>query len=124
MKINRILIIVLLNVLLFFNIFTACNKNTDKNLSIDLSSSSNLAISKKWVVINTAYAAFRSSYSENARIEAPGRLGDVYCIEGHHITKDNENWYLFDKGWLSSSSIIIFDNKLQAEYAAKNLKNK
>ena len=102
------------------SVFVSCKKS-DSSLLVDLSASSNLAVSKKWAIINTVYVAFRSSYDSKADIKAPGRLGDIYCVMGHHISKDGKNWYQFDKGWLPASSVVIYDNKLQAQFAAKKL---
>jgi len=115
---NKLLLLML--PFLIANVFVSCKK-ANENTVIDLSESSNLAVSEKWALINTVYVAFRSSYDDTAEIKAPGRLGDIYCIRGHHITAEGENWYLFDKGWLPASSIVIYDNKLQAQFAAKKL---
>lgn len=119
---NKSSIFLILCITALFTI-TSCNIKSTKNTQINLSDTQNLAISDNWAIINTAYAAFRTSYDENSKIEAPGRLGDIYCVKGHHIAQNGDNWYQFDNGWLPSTVVIIFDNKLQAEFAAKNIKN-
>ncbi|HZK20212.1 MAG TPA: hypothetical protein VFC68_05735 [Treponemataceae bacterium] len=100
---------------------SSCEK---KHISehVDLTASSNLAVSEKWAIINTVYVAFRTTYDIDAEIKAHGRLGDICCIRAHHITQAGESWYQFDKGWLPAPFITIFNNKLQATCAAHKIK--
>lgn len=109
---------------------------------INLRQEDSLALSPQveWAVLREAYAAFRSGAGYDNPVCGHGRQGEVMMVTGKAlvrtvtVTEDGasgeketetvrmETWYLMDKGWLSESGLIIFDNKLKAQTAAQKLR--
>ncbi len=106
--------IVLLTLFLF-----SCTQKSDE--PIDISKTNNLAISPQWAVITEPYASYLAQADDSSEISAYGRVGDIIEVTGSTIGDNNVLWYNFESGWLSQSSIQIYANKLQADFAANAL---
>ncbi len=113
---TRYLFVALLSVFLL----SSC-RNEKKTLLVDLSAVENLALSVEWAVISDPYAAYRIKPQDETNIMAHGRRGDVLPVVGKSLTK-NGIWYQFADGWLPSSALQIYSNKLKADSVAKSIK--
>lgn len=117
---------ILFIVLIFCSLFVSCRKDKDE---IDIHQDDMLALNPtvQWAVVIEPYAAFRTEASWNASTNDHSRLGDVLRIEGNAIlessneTTSKEIWYLFEKGWLSETSVDVYQNKYKAESASKEI---
>lgn len=121
-KKTSIVLLVIFTSLICFS----CKKSKNE-ITIDSTDSLSLSPSVKWAVVVEPYAAFRKEASWNSQVHDHCRLGDVLMIEGNAIMPssidDNakEIWYRFDKGWLSETSVSVYQNKLKAERASKTM---
>lgn len=93
-----------------------------KEQTVDLSVFENLSTSTQWCIITDPYASFFSEPSKTSAITTHGRKSDILNVIGKKIILNEDKkelWYEFDKGWLESSSIRVFSNKLQAQQESK-----
>lgn len=117
---------VVLALFILSSIFISCKKDRDE---INIHQDDILALnpSVQWAVVKEPYAAFRTEASWDAPTNDHSRLGDVLMIEGNLIldssreTSSKEIWYRFEKGWLSESSVSVYQNKYKAQSAAKEM---
>lgn len=108
------------------SIFISCGKDKDE---IDIHQDDILALnpSVQWAVVVEPYAAFRTEASWDAPTNDHSRLGDVLMIEGNLIldssneSQSKEIWYRFDKGWLSETSVDVYQNKYKAQSASNEI---
>ncbi len=105
--------------LLCITLFFSCTKDTYAPL--DISNTDNLAISSQWAVITEPYASYFEEANSEAEVNGYGRIGDVIEVTGSSIGENGSLWYYFENGWLTQNSIQIYANKLQADFAAKEL---
>ncbi len=105
--------------LLVLLLLASCNRNTSDY--IDISKTDNIAMSSQWAVITEPYVSYVSEADASSQIIAYGRIGDVIEVAGSSIGDNNVHWYTFENGWLPENSIRIYANKLQADFAAKEL---
>ncbi|MBP5587409.1 MAG: hypothetical protein J6X37_01595 [Treponema sp.] len=111
---------------LLFLLMTGCSKNKDL---ISLNEDDILAMNPtiQWAVVIEPYAVFRKEASWESSVLDHCRYGDVLMIEGNAIldsftdSSSKEIWYRFDKGWLSSSSVVVYQNKYKAQKASADL---
>lgn len=107
-------------------VLISCRKDNDE---INIHQDDILALnpSVQWAVVIEPYAAFRTEASWNAPTNDHSRLGDVLMIEGNLIldsfneSSTKEIWYRFDKGWLSETSVNVYQNKYKAQSASKEM---
>lgn len=117
---------VFLTVLFSALFFSSCN---GKNEQIVFQENDVISLnpSISWAVVTEPYAAFRKDASWDSIALDHCRFGDVLMIEGCSIlnhksgSSSREIWYRFDKGWLSESSVSVYQNKLKAKKAAATL---
>ncbi len=105
--------------LFFILLIVACKK--DEFVPIDVSTTNNLAMSSQWAIITEPYVSYFSESDENSSIETYGRIGDVVEVIGTDIGDNTKLWYKFEGGWLAEDSVQLYSNKLQAEFAAKEV---
>lgn len=101
-------------------IFSSCSRNK-MGVPADLSTIENVVANGEWVVIVTPYAAFKNEPNKNASSSSHGRRGDVLFVLGKSLQKEENHtvvWYKLEQGWISESDLLIYSNKLQAEYAS------
>lgn len=116
-------IFVLLLVVFTSVVFFSCKRKAD--IQVDNSDSLSLSPAVLWAVVVEPYAAFRKEATWDSAVHDHCRFGDVLMIEGNAIMPSTidanakEIWYRFDKGWLSESSVSVYQNKLKAEKASK-----
>ena len=111
------------NVLLA-SLFLLCLGGCNKNNEIVLDSSEPLALAPdvEWAVVIDPYAAYREETSWSSTVINHCRKGEILKVEGKNFVNGKELWYNFACGWLPSSSVAIYSNKLKAQTASKQLK--
>lgn len=97
-----------------------------KNKQINFDSSEPLALvpSVNWAVVTEPYVGFRNEMSWESSIAKHCRKGDVFLVKGKSFSDNGEVWYIFDDGWLHQSCVQVYSNKLKAELASENIKDK
>lgn len=113
--------------------FSSCKKV--KEVKIVFDDSQPLAISPdiSWAVISVPYATFKAEPAFDAETTGHCRRGEILQVIGNTKKTDtsvkNKNkplitWYYFDKGWLSSENVSIYNNLYRAKTAAERMENK
>jgi hypothetical protein len=105
---------------------TGCNKNEDKNETVVFDESHPYAISPdvEWAVITEPYVGFHEESNRISSSNSYCRKGEILQIRGYSINEEHESWYLFDKGWIPSSSLTVYSNRYKAEAAVKQFSSK
>ncbi len=119
---------------LFFALlcFPSCTKQ--ESISFEQANEDPLAYvpGSLWAVVTEPLAVFRESDSYESPALQPARRGDVFAVTGRRISTRQEGtgasattltivWYGFDNGWLESSTLVIYDNEMQAQNAGRKL---
>lgn len=110
---------ILLLICLFF-----CSCSRNDRIVFNSDDSLSLAMDIQWAVVSDPYVAFRVEPGFEKDVKDHGRMGDILMVQGkRYFIQDGENvfWYYFDEGWLEENSIRVYDNKLKAETASKEL---
>ena len=83
-----------------------------------------LVPSVSWAVVTEPYIGFRKEMSWESSITKHCRKSEVFLVKGKSFSDNGEVWYVFDDGWLHQSCVQVYSNKLKAELAAENIKDK
>lgn len=120
---NSQLTLLLLAVFFVLGGFFSCKKNNGQlelqNLVLEESSPRS-----EWALISDPYVASRKEASYESQTISSFRKGEIYEIKGNCtiiVDEKKELWYALENGWVSSSAVRVFSNKLQAEKAKKSL---
>ena len=108
-------------VLLGLLMFVGCR---NKQINFDTSDPLALVPSVSWAVVTEPYIGFRKEMSWESSITKHCRKSEVFLVKGKSFSDNGEVWYVFDDGWLHQSCVQVYSNKLQAELAAENIKDK
>ena len=107
-------------------ISVSCSKKDE--ITFDNSDPLALTPGIEWAVVTEPYAAFRAKNNYESEVINEARRGEIYEVTGKAIVINKKTdpvpqttWYEFEKGWLDSSAITIYDNKMRAETAAAKL---
>lgn len=107
-------------------VFFACSRN--RTIVLDESDPLSLMPGVEWAVVKEPYAAFQNESTYESDVVDRGRKGDVLCVLGKTYVKtkkDNktvtEVWYRFEQGWLNQDIVVLYDNKLKAQTASREL---
>ena len=113
-------LIFLLSIFILFTV-SGCNKNEEKNESIVFDDSHPFAISPdvEWAVITEPYVGFHEENNRSSSSNSYCRKGEILKVEGFSINDESERWYLFEKGWIPASSLVVYKNRYKAESAVK-----
>ena len=108
--------------ILFCFMLSSCKKNEEVMESVEFDGSHPFAISPdvKWAVITEPYVGFRTEDRRDAPSSSYCRKGEIFPVTGYSINEEKEGWYLFEQGWIPSSSVKIYQNRYKAESAVKN----
>lgn len=109
---------------LVLSLFFSCNKNQNTAFEFDNSQPLALAPDVKWALITEPYAAFHKSLNWDSEVTGYGRRGQILQVLSRSEDSDKKDWYRFEEGWLPESCIIVYSNRLKAQSAAANLKDK
>lgn len=109
---------------IFFSfLIIGCTKKNETEIILDNSEPLALAPDVQWAVVSEPYAAFKESKDWSASVIGHCRKGDVLQIKGKSLDSKNEVWYYFEQGWLHSSSVLVYSNRLRAQkYASQTEK--
>ena len=108
-------------VLLGLLMFGGCK---NKQINFDTSDPLALVPSVSWAVVTEPYIGFRKEMSWESSITKHCRKSEVFLVKGKSFSDNGEVWYVFDDGWLHQSCVQVYSNKLKAELAAENIKDK
>ena len=102
-------------------VFSACQKNEDKNENVVFDESHPFAISPdvEWAVIKEPYVGFHEGNSSNTSSNSYCRKGEIFQVKGFSINEEGQSWYLFENGWIPGSSLEVYKNRYKAETAVK-----
>ena len=101
--------------LLFSFLIIGCAKKDETEIILDNSEPLALAPDVQWAVVSEPYAAFKESKDWSASVIGQCRKGDVLQVKGKSLDSKNEVWYYFEQGWLPSSSVLVYNNRLKAQ---------
>lgn len=101
--------------LLFSFLIIGCAKKDETEIILDNSEPLALAPDVQWAVVSEPYAAFKESKDWSASVIGHCRKGDVLQVKGKSLDSKNEVWYYFEQGWLPSSSVLVYNNRLKAQ---------
>ena len=106
---------------IFFSfLIIGCTKKNETEIILDNSEPLALAPDVQWAVVSEPYAAFKESKYWSASVIGHCRKGDVLQIKGKSLDSKNEVRYYFEQGWLHSSSVLVYSNRLRAQkYASQ-----
>mgnify|MGYP001775717438 CR=1 FL=1 len=107
--------------LLFSFLIIGCAKKDETEIILDNSEPLALAPDVQWAVVSEPYAAFKESKDWSASVIGHCRKGDVLQIKGKSLDSKNEVWYYFEQGWLHSSSVLVYSNRLRAQNYASQI---
>ncbi len=121
---KRFYSLILLTLIMLLSL-PGCVVKDDMN-TVDLSLFETMHEDGEWAVVTEPYVAFRERPEPSSNVAAHGRLGDIVQIQGKSLVPDEKQnastlWYLFEEGYVSSSSVVVYSNRLQAQTAAANL---
>ena len=105
---------------------SGCKKTDDKVETVDFDNSYPFAIAPDvdWAVVSEPYVGFRKEPSRDSATNSYCRKDEILQVTGFAINQEGEQWYLFEKGWIPSSSIVIYSNRYKAESAVKQAEKK
>ena len=105
-------------------IAVSCEKNNGQ-LQMQKLSPEDLSPRIEWALISDPYVACHKDASYESPVIASFRKGEIYEIKGNCtiiVDETKEKWYALEEGWIPSSAVKVYSNKLKAEQAKKNLK--
>ena len=107
------------------SIFSSCSKNNGQ-LELQSLSPSELSPRIEWALISVPYVACRKDAGYEFSTIASFRKGEIHEIKGNRTVivdeETKELWYALGDGWIPSSAVKVYSNKLKAEAAKKELK--
>lgn len=104
--------------------FSSCNKNNEELIVFDDTYPLLLAPDVEWAVVNDPYAAYRKDSDWNAELSGHCRKGDILQVKGKSRDNNKNIWFLFENGWLPSSCLSIYSNRLKAKDSSQKLIDK
>ena len=110
----------------FAVIFNGCEKNDEQTETVDFDTTHPFAIAPDvdWAVVVEPYVGFREEPGRDSATNSYCRKDEILQVMGFAINQDGEQWYLFENGWIPSSSITIYSNRYKAEAAVKQTEKK
>ena len=110
-------------------VLSSCKKNNGQ-LEMPKIALEELSPRIEWALISDPYVACRKEADYESATIASFRKGEIYEITGNcTIVLDKgsedetkEKWYALGDGWVPSSAVKVYSNKLKAEQAKKLLK--
>lgn len=103
---------------------TSCNKNKITVLEFDNSEPLALAPDVRWALVIAPYAAYYEKTDWESPVMGYSRRGQILQVLSRSEDKNDNEWYRFETGWLPASTITVYSNRLKAQRAAEELKEK
>ena len=101
--------------------FFSCQKKDELKIVFDNSQPLALAPDVEWAVIIEPYAAYREEKGWTSDVAGHCRKGDILQIKGKSVDSQSETWYFVENGWLPSSCLSVYSNRLKAQAVSKEL---
>ena len=103
--------------------FSSCKRN---NGQLELQQLAPEALSPRieWALVSDPYVACRKEAGYEFETIASFRKGELHEIKGNCtvlVDDTKELWYALGDGWVPSSAVKVYSNKLKAEKAKKEL---
>ena len=109
---------------LFIVPLASCKKNNGQ-LVMQEFAMEDLSPRIEWGLIADPYVACHQEAGYESVVIASFRKGEIYEIKGRCtvvVDETKELWYAIENGWIPSSAVKVYSNKLKAEKAKKSLK--
>lgn len=103
---------------------SSCKKNNGQ-LEMQELAPEDLSPRIEWALIADPYVACRNEAGYESATVASFRKGEIYEIRGRctvAVDDSKELWYALEEGWIPSSAVKVYSNKLKAEKARLTLK--
>ena len=113
-------VLLFLSIFLLASAFTSCEKQED-TIVFDEEYPLALSPSVQWAVIKEPYAAYKSSFSWDAKVIGHCRRGEILQVLGRCLDEEGKNWCYFENGWLPESCLNIYSNRLKAQRVSEIL---
>ena len=110
--------------LVLCTLFFSCKKNNGQ-LELQQLAPEDLSPRIEWALVSDPYVACRKEASYESETIASFRKGEIHEIKGNCtvlVDGTKELWYALEDGWIPSSAVNVYSNKLKAEKAKKELK--
>ena len=122
----------LLTIIFFVLFFSGCEKRNEIVFSFPYDDPLAYVPGSNWAVVKEPLVGLYETDSYESKVNNHVRRGDVMEVTGKRIsTRKNADgqkvvsvWYGFEDGWLESSAVTNYDNKMQAEKAVAKLLQK
>ena len=103
--------------------FFSCSKNSGQ---LDMPEFERKEFSPRveWSLVTVPYVACRKEAAYDSPSIASFRKGEIHEIKGNRtvlVDGEKEVWYALEEGWVPSTSVKVYSNKLKAEQAKKSL---
>lgn len=102
----------------------SCKKNNGQ-LEMPAIAPEELSPRISWALISDPYVACRKEADYESVTVSSFRKGEIYEIKGNCtiiVDEKKELWYAVGEGWIPSTAVRVFSNRLKAENAKKALK--
>lgn len=109
---------------LFLVPLVSCKKNNGQ-LVMQEFAMEDLSPRIEWGLIADPYVACHQEAGYESVVIASFRKGEIYEIRGRctvAVDDTKELWYAIEDGWIPSSAVKVYSNRLKAEKALKELK--
>lgn len=105
--------------LIFAFVLVLFSCKNEKNIKFDNTEPLSLMPDVSWAIVVNPYVGFQKSASWDSEVLSHARKGDIFQVLGKSFSNEDEVWYEFKNGWLNSSSIQVYSNRLKAISAKK-----
>lgn len=102
---------------------SSCSKKNEK-IVFDSSEPFGISPQTQWALVISPYAPIYKEPDFQSIVVTHIRRGEILEVEGRKTTKLNEEtikWIAVKEGWIVTSELEIFSNKLRAENASRKL---
>ena len=96
----------------------------DQIFEFDTSDPYAFDIETSWAVVTDPYAVCRADAGHEFSATGNFRKGDIRRVEGERSVKAGDRrevWYCLEDGWIPSSAVRVYSNKLKALQAVKEM---
>lgn len=114
----------LITIFSVFFVAVSCSKKADL-IELNNEDLASLDPQSEWLLIVTPYVSCHSEAGWENKVINHVRKSEIRQKKGSKTVKTDDNfelWYFIDEGWISSSSVKLYSNRLKAKSAADGLK--
>lgn len=109
----------------FFSLISCSRKSSF--IQFDNETPDAIKIGVQWVLLVSPYVSCHEEPDYSADVTEHLRRGEIRMCKGVRSVRTEdliEKWYLLEEGWVSESSVSVFQNKLKADEARKKMMQK